>query len=146
MIEERWNEIYEEAYKGIKNEENPRNKLRAVNALSELMGNRSWAEIKKHFRVIFLTSLASLDSEKEKVKVACYNLAKVLKSITLRLGNVYTNGNETELRQILSMVIPMILDDCLKSGIQPVSQFACTKLRQCASKLCQTRVTHSARH
>ena len=123
VIEERWNEIYEEAYKGIKNEENPRNKLRAVKALTELMGNRTWAEIKKHFRVIFLTSLASLDSEKEKVKIACYNLAKVLKSITLRLGNVYTNGNEAELRQILSMVIPMILDDCLKSGIQPVRWF-----------------------
>ena len=41
VIEERWNEIYDEAFKGIKNNENPRSKLRAVKALSELMGNRS---------------------------------------------------------------------------------------------------------
>ena len=46
-----------------------------------------------------------------------------MKSITLRLGNVYTNGDENELRQVLSMVIPMILDDCLKSTIQPVKWF-----------------------
>ena len=81
------------------------------------MGNRTWAEIKKNFRVIFLTALASLDSEKETVKIACYQLAKCMKSITLRLGNVYTNGNEAELREVLSMVIPMILDDCIQSGI-----------------------------
>ena len=123
VIEERWSEIYEEAFKGIKNNENPRNKLRAVRALSELMGNRTWAEVKKNFRVIFLTALASLDSEKDEVKIACYQLAKCMKSITLRLGNVYTNGNEDELREVLSMVIPMILDDCLKSGIQPVKWF-----------------------
>jgi len=43
------------------------------------MGNRSWAEISSHFRVIFLTSLASLESEKGAEKAACYQLAKVLK-------------------------------------------------------------------
>ena len=105
------------------NTDNPRNKLRAVSALSDLMGNRTWPEIQKHFRVIFLTSLAGLDSEQQQLKAACYKLAKILKSISLRLGNVYTNGNENELRQVLSTVIPMILDDCLKSGIQPVRWF-----------------------
>ena len=123
MIEDRWNEIYNEAFKGIQNNENPRNKLRAVRCLTELMSNRTWPELKKHFRVIFLTSLASLDSDKDHMKAACYKLAKVMKSIILRLGNVYTNGDETELREVLSMIIPTILDDCLKSGIQPVRWF-----------------------
>jgi len=36
---------------------------------------------------------------------------------------VYTNGDEVELRQVLSTVIPMVLDDCLKSGIEPVRWF-----------------------
>lgn len=91
--------------------------------MTDLMGNRTWHQIKRHFRVIFLTGLASLNSERAAEKVACYQLAKALKSIALRLGNVYTNGNEGELRQVLSTVIPMVLDDCLKSGIQPVRWF-----------------------
>ena len=117
VISERWNEIYEEAFKSIQNTDNPRNKLRAIRAMTDLMINRSWAEIKKNFRLIFLIALGSLESERDMEKAACYQLAKVLKQITLRLGNVYTNGDEVELRQVLSTVIPMILDDCLKSGI-----------------------------
>lgn len=66
--------------------------------MTDLMGTRTWAEMQSHFRVIFLTSLASLESEKGKEKAACYQLAKELKRIALRLGNVYTNGNEIELR------------------------------------------------
>lgn len=123
VIEDRWSEIYEEAFKSIKSTENPRNKLRAIRAMTDLMGTRTWAEMQCHFRVIFLTSLASLESEKGKEKAACYQLAKELKRIALRLGNVYTNGNEVELRQVLSTVIPMVLDDCLKSGIEPVRWF-----------------------
>lgn len=45
VINERWSEIYAEAYKSMTNTENPRNKLRAVRALTDLMGNRSWSEI-----------------------------------------------------------------------------------------------------
>ena len=65
VIQERWNEIYEEAFKSIKSTENPRNKLRAIRAMADLMGSRSWAEIKKNFRLIFLTALGSLESERE---------------------------------------------------------------------------------
>lgn len=97
--------------------------MRAVKAMADLMGTRNWAEISKHYRVIFLTSLASLASYNESEKAACYQLAKVLKSIALRLGNVYTNGNEVELRQVLSTVIPMCLEDCIKSHITPVRNF-----------------------
>ena len=72
VIEERWSEIYEEAYKNIKSTENDRNKLRAIRAMTDLMGTRSWSEISSHYRVIFLTALASLDSEKTKEKAACF--------------------------------------------------------------------------
>ena len=40
VIQERWGEIYAEAYKSMSNKDNPRNKLRAVRALTDLMGNR----------------------------------------------------------------------------------------------------------
>ena len=72
VIEERWSEIYEEAYKNIKSTENDRNKLRAIRAMTDLMGTRSWSEISSHYRVIFLTALASLDSDKTKEKAACF--------------------------------------------------------------------------
>ena len=94
-----------------------------MRALTDLMGNRSWSDISAHFRVIFLTSLASLDSDREHEKAACYQLAKVMKQIAIRLGNVYTNGDEVELMQVLATVIPMVLDDCLKSGLEPVRFF-----------------------
>ena len=79
VITDRWSEIYEEAFKNIKSTENPRNKLRSICAMTDLMGNRSWAEIQKHFRIILLTALGSLDSESDAAKASCYQLAKVLK-------------------------------------------------------------------
>ena len=123
VITERWEEIYDEAFKGIQLSEHSRNKLTSVRALTDLMPNRSWPEIKKNFRVVFLMCLASIDSEKDTMKAACYELGKTLKRITLKLGNVYTNGDEDELREVLSIVVPMILDDCLKSQITTVRLF-----------------------
>jgi len=123
VIAERWEEIYDEAFKGIQVAEYSRNKLTSVRALTELMPNRNWSDLKKHFRMVFLTCLASIDSEKDQMKAACYALGKTLKRITLKLGNVYTNGDEQELREVLSIVIPMILDDCLTSQITTVRLF-----------------------
>ena len=94
VITERWEEIYDEAYKGTEMTEYSRNKLTSVRALTDLLPNRTWPEIKKNFRMIFLTCLASIDSEKDTMKAACYELGKTLKRITLKLGNVYTNGDE----------------------------------------------------
>jgi hypothetical protein len=44
--------------------------------------------------------------------------------LTLKLGNIYTNGNVEELEEVLQIVIPMILDDCLRSTMQAVKFFA----------------------
>jgi len=43
-----------------------------------------------------------------------------VKSVTLKLANVYTNSNTDELEEVLNIVIPMLLDDCFKSTIQMV--------------------------
>ena len=61
VITERWEEIYDEAYKGIEVSEYSRNKLTSVRALADLLPNRTWKEIKKNFRKVFLTCLASIN-------------------------------------------------------------------------------------
>ena len=103
IIAERWTEIYDEASKALSSTDKnqARNKLGAVRALTDLLPNRTWGEIKKHFRMVFLTCIASVDSEKDTMKAACYQLGKTLKRIILKLGNVYTNGDEQELKEVL---------------------------------------------
>jgi hypothetical protein len=46
-----------------------------------------------------------------------------MKRVTLKLGNIYTNGNVIELEEVLQIVIPMVLDDCLKSSMKEVKMF-----------------------
>ena len=64
------------------------------------------------------------------MKVAGYQLAKTLKAIVLKLGNVYTNGNEEELKDVLNMVIPMIIDDCIISTKMPIKYFGLDILQE----------------
>jgi len=71
----------------------------------------------------FLTALALLEDSKDSVKMAAYQLVKSMKSIVLRLANVYTNSDIEELQEVLSIVIPMVLDDCLKSQLKSVRFF-----------------------
>jgi len=47
-----------------------------------------------------------------------------MKRIALKLGNIYTNSNASELEEVLTIVIPMILDECMKSNIQLVRFFS----------------------
>lgn len=46
-----------------------------------------------------------------------------MKRLTLKLGNIYTNSNIEELEEVLQIVIPMILDDCMKSAMKAVKFF-----------------------
>jgi hypothetical protein len=57
IITERWDEIYDSAFKNVENQGNPRSKLASVKALTDLMPNRKWTEIKSHFKEIFLKTL-----------------------------------------------------------------------------------------
>jgi hypothetical protein len=81
--------------------------------LSDLVGNRTWPELKSHFKDVFLLCLGFLEHEKDNVKIAAYQLVRSIRRITLKLANVYTNNDEKELEEILDLVIPMLLDDCL---------------------------------
>jgi len=67
---------------------------------------------------LFLTSLALLsDDVKDSVKQASYKLVKALRSFTLKFCNMYSNTNLKELEEVLDTIVPLVLDDCLKSMI-----------------------------
>lgn len=70
-------------------------------ALSDLLGQRSWKQIKPRFRDVFLYSLGLLDDTADSVKMAAYQLIKTLKRITLKFANIYTNGDVKELEEVL---------------------------------------------
>lgn len=122
IINERWDEIFKEAFEGLNSKEYRRRQSSAL-ALSDFMGNRSWPQIKRRFREVYLISLALLDDQKDSVKLAAFQLVKTMKRLSLKLGNIYTNGNVEELEEVLQLVIPMVLDDCMKSQVKEVKMF-----------------------
>jgi hypothetical protein len=81
-----------------------------------LGANRTWKELQSHYREIFLTSLGLLQSDvKESVQKAAYKLVKSLRSFTLKFSNMYSNTDKQELKEVIDIIVPMVLDDCLKS-------------------------------
>lgn len=123
IINNRWEDIYKEAFNGINSKEYRMRQSSAL-ALSDLMANRTWEQIRPRFREVFLYSLGLLDDTSDTVKMAAYQLIKTLKRLTLKYGNIYTNGNVKELEEVLQIVIPMILDECMKSNMQMVRFFS----------------------
>jgi hypothetical protein len=88
------------------------------------MTNKSWKQLKKHFKDIFLTGLGLLSYDKDTVKMAAYQMVKSVRGITLKLSNIYTNNDTEELSEVLGVVIPMLLDDCLsRSTVRTVRFF-----------------------
>ena len=71
-----------------------------------------------------MTSLGLFDDQKDSVKLAAYHLMKTLKRVTLKLGNIYTNSKVDELEELLAIVIPMILDEGIKSNMRAVKFFS----------------------
>ena len=116
IINTRWEEIFKESLSGLNSKEYRRRQSAAL-ALSDLLGQRTWPQIKDQFKNVFLTALGLLDDQKDTVKMAAFQLLKTMKRITLKFGNIYTNNNLPELEEVLSIVIPMLLDDCLKSAM-----------------------------
>jgi hypothetical protein len=110
---------------GIKSEQ-WRNRQASCLCLSDLVSsaNRKWSDISKHYRLIFLTSLALLaDDVKESVQQSAYKLVKALRSFTLKYCNMYSNTDLKELEEVLDAIIPLVLEDCLKSHMEKVRQF-----------------------
>ena len=49
LITERWEDIYNEAFKGMESKEFRKNQSSSL-LLSDLMSNRTWPELKSHFK------------------------------------------------------------------------------------------------
>jgi len=71
VIDGRWEEIYDEAFKSLMSNEF-RKKQSGCLALCELMANKSWKDIEKHFKEIFLNGLGLLEHQKDSVKTSAY--------------------------------------------------------------------------
>ena len=92
VIEEKWPEILKEALTYIKQKEF-RKRLSACLVLIDLLPNRSWPQVRDHFKELFLGSLALLDDDIESVKKAALDLAKTTKRLTLKFANIYANND-----------------------------------------------------
>ncbi|CDW80673.1 proteasome-associated protein ecm29 homolog [Stylonychia lemnae] len=123
IIIKRWPEIFKEAYSGLHSKEYRKRQSSAL-ALSDFMSKMEWPLIKDKFKDLFLNSLALLDDDKDTVKAAAFQLVKTLRRISLRLGNIYTNSNVKELEEFLQIIIPMLLDEGIKSNMKQVRFFS----------------------
>ena len=56
-----------------------------------------------------------MNDVKDSVAQAAYKLVKALRSFTLKFCNLYSNTNIPEVEEILNTLIPLVLEDCLKS-------------------------------
>ena len=67
-----------------------------------------------------MASLTLLDDDMEAVKNAARNLCTTIKRLTLKFANIYSNDNIEELQDVLKLVIPMTLDEVIKSNMKEV--------------------------
>jgi|TARA_B110001450_G_C17178991_1_gene302570 hypothetical protein len=114
VIEEKWPEILAEALSYMKEKE-WRKRLAASLVLADLLPNRTWADIKDRFKDVFLGSLILLNDDVESVKKSATNLCKTIKRLTMKFANIYANNDIKELQEVLSLVVPMTIDEVIKS-------------------------------
>lgn len=114
VIEEKWPEILAEALSYMKEKE-WRKRLAASLVLADLLPNRTWADIKDRFKDVFLGSLILLNDDVESVKKSATNLCKTIKRLTMKFANIYANNDIEELQEVLSLVVPMTIDEVIKS-------------------------------
>jgi hypothetical protein len=96
--------------------------------LIDLLPNRTWAQIKDSFKELFLGSLALLDDDIDSVKKAALDLAKTTKRLTLRFANIYANDDIKELEEVLELLIPMVIDEVIKSNMKIVKFYGVNML------------------
>jgi len=92
-----------------------RKRLAASLVLADLLPNRTWADIKDRFKDVFLGSLILLNDDVEAVKKSATNLCKTIKRLTMKFANIYANNDIEELQEVLSLVVPMTIDEVIKS-------------------------------
>lgn len=139
MLTDRWESILKEALANMKQKEF-RKRLSACLALQDLLPNKEWKDIKQQFRDLFLLSLTLLDDDVDQVKEAARNLVKTNRRLTLKFANIFQNSNLAELEEVLGLLIPMTIDEVIKSNIKEVKFFGVNMLFEIVKSSTQERM------
>ena len=102
--------------------------------------NRTWAQVKDNFRELFLGSLGLLDDDIEGVKKAAANLTNTNKRLALKFSNIYSNNNIDELKEVLAILIPMVIDEVIKSQMKEVKFYGVNMLFEIIKSSTQERM------
>lgn len=105
-----------------------RKRLSAALILQDLLPNREWKDVKGKYREIFLGALALLDDDVEAVSKAAENLTKTTQRLSLKFANIYSNNNIEELEEVLGILMPMTIDEVIKSNIKKVKFYGVNML------------------
>ena len=117
-----------------------RKRQAAALVLIDYLPNRTWAQVKDHFKELFLGSLALLDDDIESVKKAAVNLTNTNKRLTLKFANIYSNNNIEELKEVLAILIPMVIDEVIKSQMKEVKFYGVNMLFEIIKSSTQERM------
>lgn len=104
------------------------------------MPNRTWPQVKEHFKELFLGTLALLDDDIESVKKAAVDLSKTTKRLTLKFANIYANNDIEELEEVLAILIPMVIDEVIKSNMKEVKFYGVNMLFEIVKSSTQERM------
>lgn len=74
--------------------------------------------------------MALLDDGVESVKNAAKELTKANRTLVLKFANIYNNNDIDELQEVLDLVIPMVIDEVIKSNIKAVKFYGVNILFQ----------------
>lgn len=96
--------------------------------------------MKDNFRELFLGSLGLLDDDIEGVKKAAANLTNTNKRLALKFSNIYSNNNIDELKEVLAILIPMVIDEVIKSQMKEVKFYGVNMLFEIIKSSTQERM------
>jgi hypothetical protein len=88
-----------------------------------LLPNRNWAQIKEKFKELFLGSLVLLDDDIDAVKKSAQILVKTNKRLVMKFANIYSNNDIAELEEVLALLIPMTINEIIKSNMKEVKYY-----------------------
>lgn len=88
-----------------------------------MLPNRNWAQIKEKFKELFLGSLVLLDDDIDAVKKSAQILVKTNKRLVMKFANIYSNNDIAELEEVLALLIPMTINEIIKSNMKEVKYY-----------------------
>ena len=89
------------------------------------------------------STLSLLDDDIEAVKKAGQTLAKTNKTLVMKFANIYSNDNIAELEEVLAIVVPMTIDEIIKSNMKEVKYYGVNLLFEIVKSSTQEKMYQS---